>query len=161
MTMLLNLLQEIIFSIESCNDEGDADGDAESSLAGDREEASGEEENYEEEPLPPVAKKPKVYYTPKPRPEYSSMPLPTVALPSPPHRQSSSTAAAAVGSGPCEKCKTRVSKFEEAARVWAMKLDDLPLEQALGIEKKMSDMLFEAIITNLQTKNTLAKRDQH
>ena len=53
---------------------------------------------------------------------------------------------------PCRNCNRGSSKFAEIGRIWAMKLDDLPLEQALGIEKKMSDMLYEAMMTNLQAK---------
>lgn len=54
----------------------------------------------------------------------------------------------------CSKCKG-ASRFAEMAKVWERKLDELPLEQALGIEKKMSDMLFEAMMTNLQTQKAL------
>lgn len=61
----------------------------------------------------------------------------------------------------CSCGKPRMSSFDEAARVWAQKLNDLPLEQALSIEKKMSDMLFEAMITDLQTKKALQKKGTH
>lgn len=58
----------------------------------------------------------------------------------------------------CSKCKG-ASRFAEMAKVWERKLDELPLEQALGIEKKMSDMLFEAMMTNLQTQKALGTNE--
>lgn len=59
-------------------------------------------------------------------------------------------------SNTCRNCHKKTYRFEEAARVWTAKLEELPLEQALEIEKKMSDMLFEAMITNLQAKKAMA-----
>lgn len=88
-----------------------------------------------------------------------------VYVPTPKHRKvtprARSSAAAVAAHGPsgsdaCLYCKKKPSRFAEMARVWERKLDELPLEQALGIEKKMSDMLFEAMITNLQTQKALA-----
>lgn len=42
------------------------------------------------------------------------------------------------------------SRFAEAVRVWERKLDDLPVAQALQIEKSINDMLYEAALANIQ-----------
>ena len=51
------------------------------------------------------------------------------------------------------QCPTKPpSRFADMAKVWERKLEELPLEQALEIEKKMSDMLYEAMLTHLQAQ---------
>lgn len=42
------------------------------------------------------------------------------------------------------------SRFSDVARVWERKLEELPLDQALQIEKNMNDMLYEANMACLQ-----------
>lgn len=41
------------------------------------------------------------------------------------------------------------SRFAETGRVWERKLDELPLAQALQIEKSINDMLYEAAVANI------------
>lgn len=53
------------------------------------------------------------------------------------------------------RCEKPPSRFSDMARAWERKLEELPLEQALEIEKKMSDMLYEATLTHLQTQKAL------
>lgn len=60
-------------------------------------------------------------------------------------------------SNPHCNCKKPVSRFADMARVWERKLEELPIEMALGIEKKMSDMLYEAMVVHLQTQKALRK----
>lgn len=60
-------------------------------------------------------------------------------------------------SNPHCSCKKPVSRFADMARVWERKLEELPIEQALSIEKKMSDMLYEAMVVHIQTQKALKK----
>lgn len=59
--------------------------------------------------------------------------------------------------GDCANCKKPASRFAGIAKVWERKLDELPLEQALSIEKKMSDMVYEAMLTNIQAQKAVTQ----
>lgn len=121
----------------------------------DEEEAQEEDVHYSVDMEPHVSKKPRQVFNPY---------VKIINAPATSTAAASSVVAdeASPSSPSCSSCgKPRISTFDEAARVWAQKLNDLPLEQALSIEKKMSDMLFEAIITDLQTKKALQKKDGH